>query len=299
LKHTTLKHTTLSQGWRYGLTVAIATVAVAASSSPTDAQIQQIQTIPASIPTSIQTTQGRICPKELPAALEAIRTRQGVASARWGVLVASATNPTVLYRHNPEDFLIPASNVKLLTTAAAMRVAVNRNTQELSVLRKLIEESNRFSDNYAANVLLKRIGGLEMVRNSLSPLGISPDSYRQIDGSGLSRNNRAKPSTFVRLLNAMYGRTENQLFYNSLAVGGVSGTLRNRFHNTMAEGRVHAKTGTLTGVRALSGYLENPNYGTMTFSIVVNQRWQSGEVLVKAVDQMVLQMARVTYCDEF
>lgn len=295
MNHNTLKHNTLRQGRMYGLSVAIAAVAVGAFSSPTDAQIQEIRTIPVTIPT----TQSRICPKDLPAALDSIRTRQGVSTARWGVLVASANSPTVLYRHNAEDFLIPASNVKLLTTAAAMRVSANRTFQEVSVLRKLIEESNRFSDNYSANVLLKRIGGLEMVRSSLAPLGISPDSYRQIDGSGLSRNNRAKPSTFVKLLNAMHGRAENRLFYDSLAVGGVNGTLRNRFHNTMAEGRVRAKTGTLSGVRALSGYLENPNFGTMTFSIVVNQRWQSGEVLVKAVDQMVLQMARVTYCDEF
>lgn len=293
-------HAMLKQGWRLGLMAAIAATLASAQSTPTMALDEPPQATASETPAAAApVSYAPICPRQLPAALEAIRSRQTFASARWGILVASSASPATLYRHNAEDFLIPASNIKLLTTAAAMRVATNRNGQDVSALQKLIEESNRYSDNYAANLLLKRIGGLGVVRNALEPLGITPDSYRQIDGSGLSRNNRAKPSTFVRLLNAMYGKTENHLFYNSLSVAGVNGTLRNRFHNTMAEGRVHAKTGTLTGVRALSGYLDNPNYGSMTFSIVVNQRWQYGSALVKAIDQMVLQMARVTDCDEF
>jgi serine-type D-Ala-D-Ala carboxypeptidase/endopeptidase (penicillin-binding protein 4) len=292
-----LGYAMLKQGWRLGLMATIATTVAIAQSTRTIALDEPPQPTASENPTA-PVSYAPICPRQLPAALESIRNRQTFTSARWGILVASSASPATLYRHNAEDFLIPASNIKLLTTAAAMRVASTRE-RDISVLRKLIEESNRDSDNYSANLLLRRIGGLGVVRNALEPLGITPDSYRQIDGSGLSRNNRAKPSTFVRLLNAMYGKTENRLFYNSLSIAGVNGTLRNRFHNTMAEGRVHAKTGTLTGVRALSGYLDNPNYGPMTFSIVVNQRWQYGSALVKAIDQMVLQMARVTDCDEF
>jgi serine-type D-Ala-D-Ala carboxypeptidase/endopeptidase (penicillin-binding protein 4) len=65
----------------------------------------------------------------------------------------------------------------------------------------------------------------------------------------------------------------------------------------LVQGRVHAKTGTLQGVKALSGYLENANYGMIAFSIMVNQPEQSGQVLTQAIEQIVLQTAQVNRCD--
>ena len=132
----------------------------------------------------------------------------------------------------------------------------------------------------SANSLLRRIGGQRAARNALSILGLDSSAYKQVDGSGLSRGNRAKPSALVSLLQGMYvgnlnkvdRNLENDLFYNSLAVAGVNGTLRNRFRNTPLKGRLHGKTGTLRGVRTLSGYLENTDYGTIAFSVMVNQR---------------------------
>jgi len=77
---------------------------------------------------------------------------------------------------------------------------------------------------------------------------------------------------------------------------GISGTLRNRMRQTAATGTVYAKTGTLTGVRALSGYLEHPNQGPMLFSIIVNNQRVSGQALVKAIDTIVLQMTQSRSC---
>jgi len=77
----------------------------------------------------------------------------------------------------------------------------------------------------------------------------------------------------------------------------VNGTLQHRFRDTPIQGRVHAKTGTLQEVKALSGYLENTNYGTIAFSIVVNQPGQSDQIMTQAIDQIVLQTAQVTRCD--
>lgn len=212
-------------------------------------------------------------------------------------MIEPVSVPTTLYQYNPDAFFIPASNIKLLTTAAALRVVGDRTPQYLSALESWITVINRDSDNSLADALLRRIGGQSIVRQALVSLGVNPDSYQQVDGSGLSRNNRAQPSAFVTLLKGMYTHSESKLFYQSLPVAGVTGTLRNRFHNTLAEGRVHAKTGTLRGVRALSGYVENPNYGTIAFSIVINQPGQSGQVMTQAIDQIVIQTIRVDRCD--
>lgn len=245
----------------------------------------------------MRTTEGGICSNNLPFRLDTIIDAPAFSTARWGILIESISSSTILYSHHSDDFLIPASNVKLLTTAAALRIVGERSPRTLTSLEEWLTVINRDSDNDSADALLSRIGGQNAVRRVLTTLGVNPDSYEQVDGSGLSRHNRAKPSTFVTLLKGMYNNDESGLFYNSLPVAGVNGTLRTRFRDTLVQGRVHAKTGTLQGVKALSGYLENENYGTIAFSIMVNQSEQSGQVLTQAIDQIVLQTAQVTRCD--
>lgn len=237
------------------------------------------------------------CQNSLEAAIESIIGSPRFARARWGIQIEPLSDPTVLYSYNGDLPLIPASNVKLLTTAAALRIIDIRTPQDLSTVDSLVTEINRESDNELADYLLRHIGGRNTVKQLLTPMGISATGYEQVDGSGLSRSNRATPSTFIALLKAMYAQNwYNGLFYNSLPVGGVNGTLRNRFRNTFMQRRVHAKTGTLNGVRALSGYLDNPNYGTIAFSIMVNQPGQSGQVMIDAIDRIVLNAAQVDRC---
>ena len=94
----------------------------------------------------------------------------------------------------------------------------------------------------------------------------------------------------------MWTQPGGEVFYRSLPVAGQSGTLRRRFQNTTLQGQVRAKTGTLRGVRALSGYLNHPDYGPLVFSIIVNQPGQSGTQMLQAIDAVVEQLARVTPC---
>lgn len=237
------------------------------------------------------------CQRDLDAAIASIVHDPRFRTAHWGILIEPIAEPTVLYQYNPDEFLIPASNIKLLTTAAALKVVGDRAPQYLAALENWITVINRDSDNGLADALLRRIGGQNIVRQALVVLGVNPASYQQVDGSGLSRSNRAQPSAFVTLLKGMYADSDSKLFYHSLPVAGVTGTLRNRFLNTPAEGQVRAKTGTLRGVRALSGYLENPTYGTIAFSIVINQPGQSGQVMTQAIDQIVKQTIQVNRCD--
>jgi serine-type D-Ala-D-Ala carboxypeptidase/endopeptidase (penicillin-binding protein 4) len=239
----------------------------------------------------------QFCPTDLQTAITSIVERPTFANAHWGIAIEPLAESNTLYNYHPDASLIPASNIKLLTTSAALEIVGNRTPDRLHSLEDWINTVNRYSDNDYADALLSQIGGQNAVKQALSNLGVNPNDYEQIDGSGLSRDNRAKPSTFLTILRGMHTQNdEGTLFYDSLAVAGVSGTLRNRFLGTLAQGKIHGKTGTLQGVRALSGYVENADYGTIAFSILVNQPNQSGDVLVEAIDQIALQMTKVMRC---
>jgi serine-type D-Ala-D-Ala carboxypeptidase/endopeptidase (penicillin-binding protein 4) len=238
-----------------------------------------------------------ICPDVLEPVINNIIDSPTFSGGRWGVLVESLDSSDVLYSRNSNQLLIPASNVKLLTTAAALQTFDPQNLNDSASMREIIRVTNLNSDNGYADNLLRRLGGPQVVRNLLAPLGVDPSGYRQVDGSGLSRSNVASAATFVAILRAMESADGGDFFYSSLPTGGVSGTLRNRFRNTSAQGRVHAKTGTLNGVRALSGYLDNPQYGEIVFSILANQPSASGDTMLQAIDQVVLQLSRLTPCE--
>jgi serine-type D-Ala-D-Ala carboxypeptidase/endopeptidase (penicillin-binding protein 4) len=238
---------------------------------------------------------GAICPYQLESQINQILQREAFRSTRWAIQIDSIDYPGELYSYNGNTFLIPASNVKLFTTAAALQSVSDSLDGPWKTFGAEVETINRYSDNEYANYMLKRIGGVGGAQNSLARLGLPANSYRQVDGSGLSRQNLAAPVTLVSLLKLMRSSPNYSQFYASLPTGGVSGTLRNRFGNTGVQGRVHAKTGTLTGVRALSGYLEHPIYGTIVFSILGNQSG-GGEALRKGIDDIVVTVGKLYPC---
>jgi serine-type D-Ala-D-Ala carboxypeptidase/endopeptidase (penicillin-binding protein 4) len=246
-------------------------------------------------PTPLPHNSNGICPAQLSSTVSQIIDRPLFASARWGIQVEAADSHQVLYSRNPNQFLIPASNMKLFTTAAALK-SLYPISSNPNALASRIGVINRYSDNEYSDLLLSQVGGAQQVKSILTPLGVDPQGYRQVDGSGLSRSNVAKAPTIVSLLKAMYVDETRKVFYYSLSLSSVNGTLQNRFRGTPLQSMVRAKTGTLNGVRALSGYMNTPNYGTLIFSVMVNQPGQSGEVLLSAVDRVVLQLGRLTSC---
>jgi D-alanyl-D-alanine carboxypeptidase/D-alanyl-D-alanine-endopeptidase (penicillin-binding protein 4) len=90
-----------------------------------------------------------------------------------------------------------------------------------------------------------------------------------VDGSGLTRSNRASPLQVVRLLEAMDDTPVGDQFIQDLALTGHEGTVASRMHGTAAYGRCRTKTGTLTGVSNLSGYCFNRSGRRMIFSILM------------------------------
>jgi serine-type D-Ala-D-Ala carboxypeptidase/endopeptidase (penicillin-binding protein 4) len=190
-------------------------------------------------------------------------------------------------------------------------------------LAELVKETNRESNNVYAEVLLRLLGketgkmpvpqeqdtgkmpvpqeqdtmeiGLKELKTTLTQLGINPNTYKLADGSGLSRHNLISPEALVQTLRLMANSPLASIYRASLPVAGESGTLKNRF---LTPNRVilQAKTGTLSGVSVLSGYLEVPNYEPLVFSIMVNQSDLSASKVRSAIDEIVILLNRLSRC---
>jgi serine-type D-Ala-D-Ala carboxypeptidase/endopeptidase (penicillin-binding protein 4) len=145
-------------------------------------------------------------------------------------------------------------------------------------IAKLIEETNVPSNNFFAEMLLKRLAatsgrkgtrhrGNNKVETFAASVGIRVQS---IDGSGLSRKNRVSPEHVGQLLVAMAKDEQNAAaFRDSLPVAGREGTVADRMRGTAAEGNCATKTGTLSDVSALSGYCDAGGH-TIAFSALMN-----------------------------
>jgi D-alanyl-D-alanine carboxypeptidase/D-alanyl-D-alanine-endopeptidase (penicillin-binding protein 4) len=158
--------------------------------------------------------------------------------------------------------------------------------------------TNTPSDNFYAEMMLKRIGtGASKQGTTRRGANRTEDWARQagsgvhlVNGSGLARSNTSSPKNVAALLTHMRrDDSEKGAFYDSLAVAGKTGTLSGRMRNTAAEGRCRAKTGTIDGVSALSGYCR-AGAGTVAFSILMNNVSISGAQ--RAQDAMAAAIAR-------
>jgi D-alanyl-D-alanine carboxypeptidase/D-alanyl-D-alanine-endopeptidase (penicillin-binding protein 4) len=85
-------------------------------------------------------------------------------------------------------------------------------------------------------------------------------------------------------------------FQSSLAVAGVNGTLKNRFQETPLQGNLKGKTGSLTGISALSGYLNVPNYQPLVFSIFLNHSQRLASEQRATIDQFLLLLTQLKSC---
>lgn len=142
----------------------------------------------------------------------------------------------------------------------------------------MVRITNLDSNNFFAEMLAKDLGaeirgrgttrnGTIAVRRYAASQGVT---VRPVDGSGLTHSNRANAKGVVRLLMRARKQPWGDDFLASLPVAGRDGTLENRMRGSAAAGRCHAKTGTLTGVSALSGYCFNRSGRSYAFSILMN-----------------------------
>ncbi|WP_406686417.1 D-alanyl-D-alanine carboxypeptidase/D-alanyl-D-alanine-endopeptidase [Rossellomorea vietnamensis] len=159
-------------------------------------------------------------------------------------------------------------------------------TKESMPLSELMIPFMKLSNNTIAETLVKEMGravhndgswdrGLEVIEDYLSTQGLNTDTMRLRDGSGISHVTNVPANELSKLLYTVQQEDWFPVYLNSLPIAGASnrlegGTLRNRMKGTLAEGNVKAKTGTITGVTALSGYVTTKDGKDLVFSILLN-----------------------------
>jgi len=152
----------------------------------------------------------------------------------------------------------------------------------------VLARCNKRSQNLFAECLLKTLGcrhglaaghvggpvgswttGRAAIRRFLVKIGLSPHECVIDDGSGLSHDNRLSPAHLTDVLRYMYGHPQRDAFITSLAISGQDGTIKRRL--TDLPGQVHAKTGYVSGVRTLSGYVsDRSGKAWVCFAILFN-----------------------------
>src|SRR5262249_7835816 len=151
---------------------------------------------------------------------------------------------------------------------------------------EVVRQMMKPSQNLYAQLLLLQVGirsrpvnagsqtseeaGLAELKKFLREAGINPAEVLLEEGSGLSRGALVTPNAIVRLLQFMDRHRYAATFREALPVAGVDGTLRNRFKQTIVTGKARAKTGTLSYVNTLSGYVSTAAGEPLAFSIMLN-----------------------------
>ncbi|MDE5069281.1 MAG: D-alanyl-D-alanine carboxypeptidase/D-alanyl-D-alanine-endopeptidase [Trichodesmium sp. St16_bin4-tuft] len=240
--------------------------------------------------------------------------------------IGSASEPVYVAVVEPVDnFLnnfrrvLELEGISVSRIVKSSQITSNLNLTELAFVEsptvgELIEEVNKKSNNVYAEALLRQLGvrsklvpnkksdyqtlakSLEEVKVILTRLGVTPNSFRLNDGSGLSRHNLVSPEALVQTLRIMANSPWANAYRNSLPIAGVSGTLSRRFINSFATGNIQAKTGTISGVSGLAGYVQPINFEPLVFSVIVNQSDLETKYLRNAIDEIVLLFTQLKFC---
>lgn len=242
--------------------------------------------------------------------------------ARGAVPAATPEFARTVSVDNPTDFFLAA----LQRTLAAHGITVTGGALDIDTLaappdrskcRVLLSHRSaplsalavpmmKLSFNLYADTLLKVLGassarpgtlqdGRQVEGEVLRSWEISPDDVVLSDGSGLSRYNSVAADTIVSVLQHVARDSRHAAsFEATLPVAGRDGTLENRMKGTSAEGNARAKTGSMTGVRALSGYVRSKDGEQLAFSIVINGSNLPSARIDAAVDRAIERLADFT-----
>ena len=188
-----------------------------------------------------------------------------------------------LFRDDLQRHGVIVVNTDRGSTPATARTIASRSSIPLS---QLYTPFLKLSNNGIAEILVKTMGavtqkqgtwdaGLNTELSTLGDLGVDTNKIQIVDGSGLSNLDFVSPAQTTNLLLAAHSQPWFSTWYNALPIAGqsdplIGGTLRSRMIGTKAAGNVHAKTGSLVGVSALSGYVTDADGDPLVFSIMEN-----------------------------
>lgn len=242
-----------------------------------------------------------------------VRGRRPRVTLRGSVRAADSVTVSVALRHPNAAFLdafaaaLTARGITIaggveadsLADTTGLSVLASRNSPPLSAILARFEKpsQNQLGELLLKTVALERTGvgradsGLVVVRRQLAAWGIDSSMASLRDGSGLSRHNFIAPDAIARVLHAMMQRDDFDVYYQSLPVGGVDGTIASRMRGTPAMANVHAKTGTLDKVRALSGYVTAADGRMLIFSTIANNHTVPTREVERVQDAILAYLA--------
>lgn len=169
---------------------------------------------------------------------------------------------------------------------AEVAVRLIKQSQNLHAETLLVAIGRQVGDPTAA-------GGVRAIRTTLEGWGVAPGAFFQADGSGLSRYNYVSADALADVLTHVDRHPESRaVFAAALPVAGEDGTLEARFVGSAADGIVHAKTGSMSGVRTLAGYATTVSGERLVFAILGNDIDAPGIVLTEAIDACVVRLTR-------
>lgn len=225
----------------------------------------------------------------------------------------SVDNPTLFFVSALRDALIargidvrgPAIDIDDIVKPPSRDDGVALVTYQSPPLSSLAVRLMKISQNLYAETFLKTLGaaagmptapsGRSIVESVLQDWGVPPGAMILRDGSGLSRYDYVTPEALVTVLTHV-GRDEKLRgpFEASLPIAGRDGGLANRMKGTAAEGNARAKTGSMSNVRGLSGYVTATNGEPLVFSILANNFEAPPETINRTIDAIVVRLATFT-----
>lgn len=174
---------------------------------------------------------------------------------------------------------------------------VHRSRPLTEIAKSLVKDSINL---YAEAVLRLATGpggvrttgaGLDAVRARLEGWGIPKDGIQIVDGSGLSRRNVIAPETLLAILQRFYDASGASPFIQSLAVAGRDGTLASRMKGTAAEGNAIGKSGSMSNVRTLAGYVKSADGEPLAIVIMANNFEGPASGVIATIDRLVARLA--------
>lgn len=243
-----------------------------------------------------------------------LEIRGGIPASSSPISRAAAiVNPTVFFVRGLKQSLeeagiqvagdaVDVDEIRGRLIDGSLRTLARHDSPPLSALASTLMQS---SQNLYAETLLSTLdqnrrprtadAGRTVVRDVLADWGIGSSEVVVADGSGLSRYNYVTPRALVDVLRRMHTDPRHtSSFLQTLPVAGASGTLATRLVGTASEGNVRAKTGSMTHVRALSGYVTAEDGERLAFAILANNFPGSADPILAVIDRLVDRLARST-----
>jgi D-alanyl-D-alanine carboxypeptidase/D-alanyl-D-alanine-endopeptidase (penicillin-binding protein 4) len=182
-------------------------------------------------------------------------------------------------------------------TEQRTRLFTHRSPTFAELAQPLLKESiNLYGEaalrlNAAAAGPATNDDALDGLRVRLTTWGVAQDAWQIVDGSGLSRRNAVSPEALMAILERMYDSSGQSPWMTALPVAGRDGTLAGRMQDTPAADNVRAKTGTMSNVRTLAGYVRTRDGESLAFVVMANFFEGSGGQATDAIDHIAVRLA--------